>query len=476
MRAVPHFLVCLLVWAPLLFADDTKSQPKPNDSKCTAAWVDVELAGEKREPSIFERLIPGTEQQQTARAALLASEELIRQADGGMATTFVVRDKQDGKLYRYKGPRRDFDKPEHDKAAIERFQREVAFAQRAGEAGVGPKSSLDAATGLLKMEEVEGLNLEEFSDDVLSKMKPADRDAWLENFAVALSEHLETLHRLGIAHLDIKPRNIMIPTENAQGKRIVLIDFGLSTDVDTLDAVREDARTHNHGSHGGTPLFQGKQSIQGNPGRSDDYESLRLTLENQVAHLTGVHKPLHEMPFFKERKRLRVVCAVFGEPEFDHGQPVVHDAEVPGPAQLLRMSLAKQLSADEEAKFKKGLQAEFDKRTPGQKLRILFSDPALREHGALIATLTPDEMRKLIDEGMQENGWRFDDKEAAGVRRPPVADGSDSGFMGREAQERRDRVRIQFKELVDYRKTLGPLPKELLVQPAPHMAPHTNPY
>ncbi|WP_406038543.1 serine/threonine protein kinase [Succinimonas sp.] len=83
----------------------------------------------------------------------------------------------------------------------------------------------------------------------------------------SVNEALRAIHDAGIIHKDLKPSNL-IPDD--AGKRIVVIDFGISSDTDGRTLVRT--------STGMTPLYAAPEAVQGFYHRASDYYSLGITV------------------------------------------------------------------------------------------------------------------------------------------------------------------------------------------------------
>lgn len=90
---------------------------------------------------------------------------------------------------------------------------------------------------------------------------------------------LETLHRLGIVHSDLKPNNIMLPRNSREGVQLKLVDFGLSKSfMDSNDASKH-APMHEHCFLRGSARYASlNQHLGLTPSRRDDLESLLYTL------------------------------------------------------------------------------------------------------------------------------------------------------------------------------------------------------
>ena len=94
-----------------------------------------------------------------------------------------------------------------------------------------------------------------------------------------VSEGLRALHEAGVLHKDLKPSNLMLDNS---GKRVVIIDFGISTDTGGKTFVV--TRT------GMTPLYAAPEALQGVYHRETDYYAFGVT----IYELFTGHRPFQE--------------------------------------------------------------------------------------------------------------------------------------------------------------------------------------
>lgn len=381
--------------------------------------------------------------QGASRRALIENSEVVSVDWGGFGVTFSVRE-PNGEKIRYKALLHSVtDASEHP------LEREAAFAMKAGEAGIGPWARLDLATDLLKMKEIEGKNLADFSVGELNMMNEPEREAWLENFTVALSESLQKLHALGIVHLDLKPENIMIPTENENGKKIFLIDYGISLNVSELPKIHRELRGK---SYDGTRKFQGVFSMQGRPGIPDDLDSAQLLMNEVIMDGRKLATPIEKQGFLKKRPRLRAVLTLLGYPIRSEANASWID---PTEYNLLANAAKEKLSPEEENSFWKGFITRLERRSSNQFLNIFFSDPLFRSEEGFLKHYHSSQLAHLLDAGMREQNWVFDSRASEGVR---LANG---WFLPRSLFFWRKKEPVGFPELYRFRESLGPIPADL---------------
>lgn len=379
----------------------------PYKTQIPSNWEEqqVQRLAEVRDPnsavsrsSLLAKLWVDDAKVRARRDALLERSDVLHVEEGGMGCTFVLRDKENGKILRYKASLSNSEK------AKTLFSKESEFAIKAGKSGVGPRTFKDKSTNLLAMEEVEGMNLHRFQSEVLAKMKPHEREQWILNFAETMAKQLEKMHlQLGMVHLDLKPSNILIPAGNQTGKKIFVIDYGMSQWVKDLPAVHKQL---NGEAYHGTPLFQGRNSFRGKPGIPDDFESFRHTLEALLTEnidgkaLGGL--PQH--PFLLARPRLHALLTYFAEPDSNHAFDQVPRIDY----QLIPLATKKEIPKSQEEFFWDYFYKRLKRKTAGNQIMILFSNSALSTRENLLSRFTAEELKNMIDSGMQENHWGFD--------------------------------------------------------------------
>jgi serine/threonine-protein kinase len=109
----------------------------------------------------------------------------------------------------------------HDSDALERMKREVSAARRVTHPNVIRIHDISELNGLhfVSMEYFEGTNLKDYirKNGALSLMEAY-------NIAAQICEALETAHRQGVVHRDLKSQNVIVNPL----KQVKIIDFGLA--------------------------------------------------------------------------------------------------------------------------------------------------------------------------------------------------------------------------------------------------------
>jgi eukaryotic-like serine/threonine-protein kinase len=142
---------------------------------------------------------------------------VARIAQGGMATVYRAHDRQLDRVVAVKVPRPEFAR---DRAFCEQFRREARAAARLAHPNVVSVHDSGEERGLpwIVMEYVDG--------QTLRALLEARRRLDLATTAELLGEVADALdhaHRHGIAHLDVKPENVLITSDSVK-----VADFGLA--------------------------------------------------------------------------------------------------------------------------------------------------------------------------------------------------------------------------------------------------------
>ncbi|HZD02620.1 MAG TPA: PASTA domain-containing protein [Actinomycetes bacterium] len=177
---------------------------------------------------------------------------VARIAQGGMATVYRAHDRQLDRAVAVKVPRPEFAR---DRAFCEQFRREARAAARLAHPNVVAVHDSGEERGLpwIVMEYVDG--------QTLRALLEARGRLDLETTAELLGEVADALdhaHRHGIAHLDVKPENVLITSDSVK-----VADFGLAR-------AAQGARDH---ALAGTALYCAPEVLRGGAvdGHADVY-------------------------------------------------------------------------------------------------------------------------------------------------------------------------------------------------------------
>jgi serine/threonine protein kinase/Tol biopolymer transport system component len=171
-----------------------------------------------------------------------------------------------------------------------RFEREVRAVAAINHPNVVTLHDVEEVDGcrFLVMELVEGRTLDQLLDE-----KPQLSLRQFLDLAIPLVDGLRAAHAQGIAHRDLKPRNVMIDGEG----RVKLLDFGLAqwredhTRADGIaDSLAELTRT---GTILGTPAYMSPEQLRGKGDRSSDLFAVGILFYEM---LTGVRPFQGETP------------------------------------------------------------------------------------------------------------------------------------------------------------------------------------
>lgn len=181
-------------------------------------------------------------------------------AAGGMATVYRGHDRQLDRTVAIKVPRPEYAR---DQLFAEQFRREARAAARLGHPNIVAvyDSGTDRGTPWIVMELVEGPTLR----DLLDRHGRFDVATTAELLA-GVADALDHAHRAGVAHLDVKPENILVSSEGAK-----VADFGL---------VRAARGRRDH-APAGSPHYLAPEVITGGvvDGRADIYALGVVTFE-----------------------------------------------------------------------------------------------------------------------------------------------------------------------------------------------------
>lgn len=194
-----------------------------------------------------------------------------------------------------------------DVAARRRFRREALALARLSHPNIATIHDFDSAGGsdFLIMEYVRGITL---ADKLRDGLLPENQ---IFNIAEQIAKALETAHRAGLVHCDLKPGNIMI---TATGE-VKLLDFGVSLLVHSPTCSSGSRTLTVLQPAAGTPPYMAPEQLRGEPldGRCDIYAVGVLLYELAAGHRPFdaklstnlvddiLHKPAVSPRFFNPR-------------------------------------------------------------------------------------------------------------------------------------------------------------------------------
>ena len=129
------------------------------------------------------------------------------------------------------------------------------------------------------LEYVEGGSLEDVLNTAAVSKAPAFGEARILGLAADIARGLQFLHGNRIAHLDVKPGNVLLRLSGAA----VLIDFGLSKTIETVMTVTSSVV--------GTRQYMAPEQYRASPGDSPGTEADVWALGCLLCELSRGHKP-----------------------------------------------------------------------------------------------------------------------------------------------------------------------------------------
>lgn len=202
---------------------------------------------------------------------------------GGMGRVYLARDRRLGRLVALKLLRPDLVSPER----VRRFLDEARLTARFSHQHIVGIHELGEHGGqpFLALEYLDGQSLRERAGGL--RVPPAEAARWM----LAVSRALEAAHAHQTIHCDLKPENVVLPSDG----RVRVVDFGLA----------RAASLASHGAHAGTPPYMSPEQFDGDLVDSHtDIWSLGVVL---LELLTG-HNP------FREGASREVIEAVLSAP------------------------------------------------------------------------------------------------------------------------------------------------------------------
>jgi serine/threonine-protein kinase len=169
---------------------------------------------------------------------------------GGMGDVYKARDPRLGRFVALKFLRRD------DPDLVERFTREARSQARIDHDNVCPVYEVGEIDGhsYIAMQYVAGGSLKQITDLLSVRQKVG--------IMADVGDALHAAHLAGLIHRDIKPGNILVEHQAAEGWRPFVVDFGIARDLDSHDLTVT-------GMVLGTPAFCAPEQVRGETGKLD---------------------------------------------------------------------------------------------------------------------------------------------------------------------------------------------------------------
>ena len=138
--------------------------------------------------------------------------------EGGMSYVYRARDQKLGRTVAIKVLKEDY---AEDQEFVKKFQDEAKAAAKLNHLNIVSAYDVvdEGNTHFIVMELVEGITLKNY---IHRKGKCSEREAI--GIALQLVEGMDTAHKMGIVHRDIKPQNMIVSTEGV----VKIADFGIA--------------------------------------------------------------------------------------------------------------------------------------------------------------------------------------------------------------------------------------------------------
>ena len=250
---------------------------------------------------------------------------------GGMAEVYRVWDEYRSVDIAMKVLRQDI---AQDPIFLRRFKREAQSLAKLQHPSIVRFYGMEreGLLAFLLMEYIEGQSLQ--SEILLSENHPLSNQRILEILKPICSA-LNYAHKMGLAHCDLKPGNILIEA----GGRVLLTDFGIARTMDAATSTLVGA---------GTPAYMSPESIKGmDPTPQSDIYSLGIVLYEM---LTG-----GERPFIGERATITGTTAEKVRWEHLHLNAVPVSKLNPGVDRRIDDVIAKCLAKDPRQRYSSAL-------------------------------------------------------------------------------------------------------------------------
>ena len=167
--------------------------------------------------------------------------------EGGMGKVYRAQDRELNRIVALKLVRPEL---ASNPIAMARFRQELLLASKVSHRNILRIHDLGDVDGVkfISMALIEGMDLH----DTIAKTGPLSPDRAL-NIALQLCSGLEAAHAEGVIHRDLKPRNILLDSND----HVYITDFGLAKSVES-----EGAAMTRTGDFIGTPLYMSPEQIE----------------------------------------------------------------------------------------------------------------------------------------------------------------------------------------------------------------------
>ena len=284
--------------ARVLFLRILEMSPQYQDARNGVSNLDTApvvrgVADDNTVDRVFSDAFPSLEVTQgklAERVADLQTETLIggryrlgrKLGRGGMGVVFEAKDEELGESVALK-----FLLPLDDKAAVQRFKREITMSRRLVHPNIVRVFDLGMQDDLryVTMELLTG-------EDLWSRLRrPMDLQL-VTDVLMQACRGLHAAHEQGIVHRDVKPANIFI----VQSGVVKMMDFGIARDAAAKGLTQA-------GNFVGTPRYMAPEHFVGDVGPAADLYSLGVT----------AYEVLCGAPPFEERESLPLMWKHMGE-------------------------------------------------------------------------------------------------------------------------------------------------------------------
>lgn len=204
---------------------------------------------------------------------------------GGMAKIYKVYDRLENE---YKAIKTVPNVLGYDNDALKHLRNEIKIAKKISHPNVIRVYDLleDRGRYFLVMEYIDGKNL---FDTLKGSGSKRLEEIQVIRYMIPLSKGLREIHRKGVIHLDLKPKNIMIDNEG----EIKILDFSISKMLDELMKARYQ------GYAGGTLPYMAPEQLSENYGKENEQTDIWSLGATMYYLLSGKY------PFGNDRERIK---------------------------------------------------------------------------------------------------------------------------------------------------------------------------